>query len=195
MKTIIYSPKGTIINDFDCEDFLDNFINNSETEIIVSNDKIIYYFIRYVKTGIVNPKNYEVFVYDTETIKLQFDKDGDLTTEFDFFYDKHANFMIKLINRKCELETELAKHGYINFKNIPSRNWCCIAPFLYTWAIICNVSNDTSENHYDVRYCFEHKQEAIESLNEWTGIGHPPGNWIKHKGIDGDYSNPNYSKY
>jgi hypothetical protein len=60
--------------------------------------------------------------------------------------------------------------------------------FIYTTAILV----DCSYSGYGYRYCYPNHADAVEAFETWDGLGDPPGNWLKRKGRDGDYSNPDY---
>jgi hypothetical protein len=40
---------------------------------------------------------------------------------------------------------------------------------------------------YKGRYCYPSFAEAKSALLIWDGVGHPPGEWIKYKGEDGEF--------
>jgi hypothetical protein len=86
-----------------------------------------------------------------------------------------------------ELQEILESHGYHFLREIPGRGWCGIEPMLYTWGLFYGLDEWTREG----RYCFKCLTEAKAALKEWDGVGDPPGDWIKHKGRAGEYSNPN----
>lgn len=65
-----------------------------------------------------------------------------------------------------------------------------VCRFIYTTGILVGVT----EHGYDHRYCFPNYADALEAFAKWDGAGDPPGNWIKRKGADGEYSNPNYAE-
>lgn len=75
---------------------------------------------------------------------------------------------------------------------------CGLQPFLFTWGLVVNLRVVGDGEFYDHRYCFEHFEDALESLNAWDGNGLAPGQWIKLKGVvDGrgtDMLNPNIGK-
>lgn len=60
----------------------------------------------------------------------------------------------------------------------------------YTTGLFCELD----AVGYSHRYCYEHYAEAFSALNAWDGEGHPPGPWIKRKGLGGDLLNPEWSK-
>lgn len=60
--------------------------------------------------------------------------------------------------------------------------------FIYTTGLLVGVD----EYSYTHRYCFPNYADAREAFATWAGAGDPPGNWIKRKGLGGEYANPNY---
>jgi hypothetical protein len=80
---------------------------------------------------------------------------------------------------------------YVAVAYIPGRNLCGIRRMLFTVGIFY----DMGYNCTGPRYCYHSMAEAVEAFNNWDGSGHPPGNWIKHKGRDIEESNPNYIKH
>lgn len=95
------------------------------------------------------------------------------------------------------METELrdiiisALFGYFEYQIIEGRGLCALSRQIYTVGLLYGI--DEQEN-YKGRYCFHSLAEAKEAIREWDGAGDPPGNWIKHKGGDGEYRNPNYEE-
>lgn len=80
----------------------------------------------------------------------------------------------------------LMNEGYSNIKELPERGVVGIRRFIFT----VGLCYDLNEYSYFGRYCFPTMADAIDALNKWDGIYDPPGNWIKHKGETGEYSNP-----
>lgn len=66
-----------------------------------------------------------------------------------------------------------------------------IAPMVFTYALCVHINPNPPEGHYEYRYCYESYCDVLYAFNNWDGKGHPPGNWIKRKGKDGDLINPN----
>jgi len=46
---------------------------------------------------------------------------------------------------------------------------------------------------FDGRYCYPHEyqNDAVVGLEIWDGKDDPIGNWVKHKGLSGEYGNAN----
>lgn len=63
---------------------------------------------------------------------------------------------------------------------------CGISEFMFTYGLCYGLD----PFGYDGRYCFKTQDGAIGALSVWDGIGDPSGKWIKHKGGNGEYSNP-----
>jgi hypothetical protein len=59
---------------------------------------------------------------------------------------------------------------------------------ILTWGIAVGVDLDL----YTTRYCYEHEEDARAALRDWTGVGDPPGPWIKQK--PENRLNPNFTK-
>lgn len=71
----------------------------------------------------------------------------------------------------------LAENGYTHLVELDGK-LCGILAMAYTWAIVVGLTKDGRER----RYCFERWADAVRSINEWDGTGHPPGPWLKVKG-------------
>ena len=65
---------------------------------------------------------------------------------------------------------------------------CGLAKMIFTTALIVDSRNGW---YYDCRYCYHTYEEAKDALNNWDGLSHPPGNWIKMKGRE-ELGNPYY---
>jgi len=87
-----------------------------------------------------------------------------------------------------ELIKELEEWHYAHFRQVPNIGLCCLAPFLYTIAVVVNPTRGSHAH----RYCFQHFSEALTALLHWDGISELPGNWMKKKGLGFDDTNPNY---
>lgn len=89
-----------------------------------------------------------------------------------------------------EIEDAIAENGYYNIRVIEGKGVCGINRFMFTYGLVVNLD----ATGYSDRYCYHTEGEATEALSAWDGTGHPPGNWIKHKGYKVDETNPNYIK-
>lgn len=83
---------------------------------------------------------------------------------------------------------ELESYGYSDVRRLPDDRWVGLKHFIYTTAIVVGLDS----TGYSHRYCYEDRYEARPSLDAWDGSGDPPGNWIKRKGVGGDFGNPAY---
>lgn len=81
----------------------------------------------------------------------------------------------------------LKSEGYYEIKEIESRGICGLMDFMFTTGLVIGMN----EIGYFGRYCYKTRQEALDALNSWDGLGDPPGNWIKYKGTGGERENPN----
>ena len=91
------------------------------------------------------------------------------------------------------LKEKLYKQGYQFVQEIPGHGVCAVMTYLLTTAIVCQLD----ETHYGYRYCFEQRQDAIRAILDWRDephLPHPPGPWIKRKGINGDMINKHWCK-
>ena len=87
------------------------------------------------------------------------------------------------------MKKQLEVHGYENIRQLEDGRWIGTYKLMFTTGLFVGLD----DIGYACRYCFEDYDDACESVKQWNGRGHPPGNWIKRKGgIEGDYSNPNY---
>ncbi len=60
---------------------------------------------------------------------------------------------------------------------------------LEQWAYTCSISCDLDMTGRAYRYCFHNMLDALSSLYAWRSVdfeGHPPGPWIKRKGLGED---------
>jgi hypothetical protein len=53
----------------------------------------------------------------------------------------------------------------------------------------CGVAISNSD-WMPCRWCYKTRHEAVEALAAWDGKGHPPGHWIKFKGLGGELHGP-----
>jgi hypothetical protein len=97
----------------------------------------------------------------------------------------------RLQQERFELKAALETNGYFNlrwFGNV------CVG--LHQYLTTCGIVVGLDESSYERRYCYQDRAEAARILEEWDGVQHPGGNWIKLKGrFDGqpvDMLNPNW---
>lgn len=87
-----------------------------------------------------------------------------------------------------ELEQFLVeKNGYFNLREIPGRGVCGLGRMLFTTGLFYGLDFIGRKG----RYCYKNLADAKEAIEIWDGTGHPPGEWIKHKGDGIDEGNPN----
>lgn len=90
-----------------------------------------------------------------------------------------------------QLFQTLKDEGYSEVRLIEGRGLVGLSKLLYTTGIVYGLD----ESGYKGRFCYHTREEALSALNEWDGIGDPPGNWIVNKGEKGgDRYNPRTQK-
>lgn len=67
------------------------------------------------------------------------------------------------------------ENGYIVRKRAENGREVGIMPFLWTWAIIADIT----ETGYEERWCYHELVDALHALDEWSGEGEPQG-WHRH---------------
>lgn len=87
-----------------------------------------------------------------------------------------------------ELKDFLTEEGYTHL-TIKNGRVCGLHRMIFTVGLFVGLTR----NYREGRYCFPTYRDAELALEEWDGIGDPPGNWIKYKGRT-EYSNPNLNK-
>ena len=78
------------------------------------------------------------------------------------------------------------------FKRFESGLEIGVIKMLFTWDLCYNINPNSMYDFYEYRYMYATEGEAVEACVLWDGEGHPPGNWIKRKGIYPEISNPNF---
>ena len=81
----------------------------------------------------------------------------------------------------------LIKQGYPFVVRLETGEYAGVARQIFTTGLFVGLD----DFGYRCRYCFETQAEATAVLFIWDGKGDPPGGWIKRKGEDGEYLNPN----
>lgn len=81
---------------------------------------------------------------------------------------------------------DAAALGYGQCKRLANGQIAGIAAFMFTYGLVVNID----PIGYGHRYCYSSEQDAVQALEEWNGEGHPPGPWIKRKGLAPELSNP-----
>lgn len=83
----------------------------------------------------------------------------------------------------------LKANGYWNIK-ILNGKICALERFIFTTGLVVGLDEFGKQG----RYCYEDKASAEAAIEEWDGIGDPPGPWIKYKGKGGERLNEKYFK-
>lgn len=73
--------------------------------------------------------------------------------------------------------TGLKAVGYIDPRPIPNGRYACLAPFMFTYAIIVGRMGDDA--CYEDRWCYHTFEAAKAALEAWDGNGEPQG-WHRH---------------
>lgn len=68
--------------------------------------------------------------------------------------------------------------GYLRTRAIGG-TLCGVQRFAFTWGLAVGLDAEG----YSHRYCYADLRDALEALDTWDGQGHPPGPWIKLKGL------------
>lgn len=89
-----------------------------------------------------------------------------------------------------KLHEQLSKEGYTNIRYVEGRGLCGLFRFAFTMGLCYGLE----KYGYEGRYCYPHQftSDAVLGLALWDGKGDPIGQWIKHKGGIGEYTNPNF---
>lgn len=97
------------------------------------------------------------------------------------------------MENNVELIKMLEKEGYYNIRFIEGIGLCGLKEFAFT----IGLCYDLNKYSYSGRYCYPKKfsSDATIALSAWTyGKNEPIGNWVKHKGVSGEWTNPNYKE-
>lgn len=84
---------------------------------------------------------------------------------------------------------QIQKLGYSPAKIFTSGENAGILKMIYTVGLFVGIN----EWCWRTRFCYPDWISATKALEEWDGIGDPPGPWIKEKG-GVERSNPNSGK-
>lgn len=71
----------------------------------------------------------------------------------------------------------IIEYGYDQPKQLPNGEWAALMDMLFTTGLFHNL--DTMG--YECRWCYATRQEAVEALENWEGIGKPTGEWLAEK--------------
>ena len=96
---------------------------------------------------------------------------------------------MKQSRRDNTIEYLKVQEGYIRVRELKDNRLIGLLQMAFTMALVIDL---TRHGGYAYRYCYTDNYEALQDFESWDGKGHPPGNWIKRKGLDGDLINENY---
>jgi hypothetical protein len=98
---------------------------------------------------------------------------------------------IIIMSARDYLKNKLEKEGYTDLRYIDGVGFCGLRDFAFTIGLCYGLE----EWGYLGRYCYpkEFRDDAQKGLQIWGGkVGiDPVGKWVKHKGVDGEWTNPN----
>ena len=69
---------------------------------------------------------------------------------------------------------ELGQGTYFNVVTLPTGKKACLAKFIFTIAIL----SDMTEDSFGKRYCYRNQYEALDALEDWDGTGKPSGVFV-----------------
>jgi hypothetical protein len=78
----------------------------------------------------------------------------------------------------------LEEQGYVQVREIPERGICALRKFMYTTGIVYGLD----DSGYKGRWCYASMPMAVVAFSQWDGVGDPPMDWIKYKGVGGERS-------
>ena len=76
--------------------------------------------------------------------------------------------------------SEALELGYNPVRVLPTGELAGVSDMIFTTALVVGID----EIGYKTRYCYELRSDAETALREWTGVGDPPGPWVKQKPED-----------
>lgn len=85
----------------------------------------------------------------------------------------------------CFTPEAAAALGYGHCRRLETGEVAGIAPFLFTVGLVVGIT----PSGYGHRYCYASEEDAIRALGSWSGHGHPPGPWVKRKGLTPELEN------
>lgn len=68
------------------------------------------------------------------------------------------------------------QEGYMHVQFVPTRGYCVIEKMIGHWALRYGCDKWGCRGHYR----FYRYEEVFTALDQWTGIGDPPGPWFEH---------------
>lgn len=75
---------------------------------------------------------------------------------------------------------------YLDARQLADGTWIAIMPMGFTWGLFIGLDKDG----YRHRYCYQYMLDVLDAFLTWDGTGHPPGPWIKLKGVGMDLLGP-----
>jgi hypothetical protein len=75
------------------------------------------------------------------------------------------------------LDYLVKENGYLDPKDLGDGRYACVAPFIFTHAIIVGRMGNVAS--YDDRWCYANYRLAKAALDTWDGVGEPEG-WHRH---------------
>lgn len=88
--------------------------------------------------------------------------------------------MVEYTKEELAFVEFLRNEGYTHVAKLPDGRWAGVQRLIFTWALCYGLDQKGNNGHY----AYERLQAAMEALHTWSGVGDPPGPWIKHKGRD-----------
>ena len=88
-----------------------------------------------------------------------------------------------------DIKKHLEDMGYTDLKESEDGSYAGLMNFIFTTGLMVGMT----QHSYKVRYCYEHRADALEALKTYTDGSVPEGPWIKAKGEGIDALNPKWS--
>ena len=85
---------------------------------------------------------------------------------------------------------DVQAQGFTNIRICGTEGLCGIRRYNFAWGLVVNIQ----PLGHGRRYCYESQGEAQAALVQWDGDGHPSGPWIKCKGANIDFLNPEFGR-
>lgn len=87
------------------------------------------------------------------------------------------------------MEHLLEREGYIRVRQVKDGTLIGLLQMSFTMALVTNLDR----NGYVHIYSYANNFDAVDDFEEWNGEGDPLGNWIKRRGMSGDFMNLNHN--
>lgn len=85
------------------------------------------------------------------------------------------------------LRVFLEENGYTHLHEQSDGSYIGLMDYMFTTGLMVGLTEHT----YKVRYCYEHFEDALLALKNYTDMNaDPEGPWIKAKGLGQDRLNP-----